>query len=101
MTLTLFLILLTIGAAVSSLLTEALKKAYDNAGKTCLPNILALINAIIVGAGGTALAYIFLGISWNANNIICLALMSLCVWVAEMVGYDKVIQTIQQIEKLL
>lgn len=98
MTITLFIFILTIGAAASSLLTEAIKKFFENAGKTYSANLIALVNAIVCGCGGTALAYIFMDIPWTGTNILCLVLMALCVWVSEMVGYDKVIQLITQIK---
>lgn len=97
MTVTLFVTILTIGAMVSGLLTEAIKKAYANAKKDYSANVIALINAVVVGGGGTAVTYMLLGVSWEVNNIICMALMVICVWVGSMVGYDKIIQLIKQI----
>ena len=97
MTVNLFIILITLGAAVASLLTEAIKTAFSNAGKDCSPNMIALINSVIVGGLGTALSYILIGIPFTANNIICIPLMMLCIWIGSMVGYDKIIQLIQQI----
>ena len=97
MTVTLFVTILTIGAAVSALLTEAIKKAYINSKKDYSANVIALINAAVVGGGGTAVTYMLVGIPWNVNNIICLVLMIVCVWIGSMVGYDKIIQLIKQI----
>lgn len=97
MTVTLFVTILTVGALVSGLLTEAIKKAYANAKKDYSANVIALINAVVVGGGGTAVTYMLLGVSWEVNNIICMALMVVCVWIGSMVGYDKIIQLIKQI----
>lgn len=97
MTLTLFISILTAASAITSLLTEAVKKAFENANKTYSANVLALIDAIIVGCGGTAITYMLIGIDWNANNILCLILMGIAVWIGAMVGYDKVIQLIKQV----
>ena len=97
MTVNLFIILITLGAAVSSLLTEAIKTAFSNADKNCSPNMVALINSIVVGGVGTILSYILLSIPFTVNNTICIPLMMLCIWVGSMVGYDKIIQLIQQI----
>lgn len=97
MTVTLFVTILTIGAMVSGLLTEAIKKAYSNVNKDYSANVIALINAVVVGGGGTAVTYMLLGISWEINNIICMCLMVICVWIGSMVGYDKIIQLIKQI----
>lgn len=97
MTVTLFITVLTLGSMASGLLTEAIKKAYENAEREYSPNVIALVDAIVIGMGGTACMYMLLGISWNVNNVICMVLMSLAVWVASMIGYDKVIQMLQQI----
>lgn len=97
MTVTLFLSIITIGAGVSSLLTEAIKKLYSNAGKTYSANVIALVNALVIGCGGTAITYMLLGKEWSPNNIICLVIMGFCVWVGSMIGYDKIIQLIKQV----
>lgn len=97
MTVNVFVTLITLGAAVASLLTEAIKTAFSGAGKNCSPNMAALINSIVVGGAGTILSYILLGIPFTVNNVICIPLMMLCIWIGSMVGYDKIIQLIQQI----
>lgn len=97
MTVTLFITIVTLGAAVSSLLTEAIKKAYNNAEKEYSANVIALINAVVVGGIGTAVVYMLRGIPWTINNIICLILMIFVVWIGSMIGYDKVIQLLKQI----
>ena len=97
MTVAMFILLMTICSAVSSLLTEGVKKWFDNANKTYSSNLIAMVNAIVVGCGGTAIAYILLGIAFTLPNILCLVLMAVAVWLGSMVGYDKVIQLIAQI----
>ena len=83
MTLALFVALLVILAVAVSLITEAV-----------------LIISIIVGAGGTALVYLFMGIPYTPPNIVCMVLMAVAVWVGAMVGYDKVIQMLDQLKNL-
>lgn len=100
MTVTLFITILTLGAGVTSLLTEAIKKAYDNAHKEYSANLIALVDAIVVGMGGTAVTYMLLGIPWTVNNIICMVLMAVCVWIGSMIGYDKLVQLIQQLANI-
>lgn len=100
MSVTLFITILTIGGMVTALLTEAIKKMYANMKKDYSPNIIALVNAIVVGCGGTAVVYMLSGIEWTVNNIICLILMAIAVWIASMLGFDKVIQTVNQIANL-
>ena len=97
MTVTLFISIFTVGAAISGLLTEAVKKAYQNAQKEYSSNVIALINAVVVGGLGTACAYMLLEIPWTVNNIICLALMVVVVWMGSMIGYDKIVQLLKQI----
>lgn len=92
MTVELFIYLFTIGSVASSLLTQALK-AYN---KNLASNILALVSAIMVGILGTCSAYILMGIAFTIQSSLCIALMSVCIWVGSMVGYDKIMQLISQ-----
>lgn len=100
MSITLFITILTIGGMVTALLTEAIKKMYANMKKDYSANIIALVNAIVVGCGGTAVVYMLMNIPWTVNNIICMILMTVAVWVASMLGFDKVLQTVNQIANM-
>lgn len=97
MSLDLFIKILVIGSAASTLLTQAVKKAYENAGKEYSANVLALIDAIVVGCGGTAVYYMLKAIPWTVNNVICLFLMGITVWIGSMIGYDKILQLLEQL----
>ena len=99
MTITLFISLFTLGSCISGIFTEAIKRAYQNAGKDYSANVVALVNSAVVGGFGTACAYMLMGIDWTINNIICLLLMIVVVWMASMVGYDKIMQLLDQIKK--
>ena len=101
MTVTLFISILVAGAAVSTLLTQAIKKWYYNLNKEASPNLIALIDGLIIGIGGVAVSYMLLGIEWTINNIICMILMGFCVWLASMLGYDKVIELVKQLSEPL
>lgn len=90
-----FIYLFTIGSAISSLITQATKKAVPNISS----NIVALINAIFVGFFGTIIASNFLGFPLNANNLIIAGLMGVCIFIGSTIGYDKVMQTIRQIKR--
>lgn len=94
MTIDLFIYLFTIGSAVSSLLTQAIKKALPNVSS----NILALVDSAAVGIVGTVFAYILLNIAFSVQNIISIVLMAVCIWIGSMLGYDKVTQTIKQLK---
>lgn len=100
MTVTLFVTLFTVGSMVCGLLTEAIKKAYENAKKDFSANIIALADALVVGGLGTASAYMLMNIPWTVNNIICLVLMIVMIWLGAMLGFDKVKQTLQQIANI-
>jgi len=100
MTITLFVTLFTVGATLAGLFTEAIKKAYQNAGKQYSANIIALIDSVVVGGLGTAAAYMLMGIPWTVNNVICLLLMMVVVWLASMLGYDKIAQMLEQIKNV-
>lgn len=99
MTVTTFLILLTICAAITSLITEGVKKLLDDAKIGYASNILVLIVALIVGCGATALYYVNYQVPFNALNSVYLALMGVANWLGAMLGYDKVKQAIEQIGK--
>lgn len=94
MTIQLFLFLFTIGSLMSSLVTEAIKKAFTSVST----NVIALADSVLVGLVGTICAYILMGIPFTLANDICIVLMAACIWIGSMVGYDKVMQTISQIK---
>ena len=97
MSVTLFLTLLSIESVVIGLVTEALKKGFRNAGKNPSANLIALINAVVVGGGGTIIYYVLMGIAFTPINIVCIILMIFATAISAMVGYDKTVQTIIQI----
>ena len=95
MTIEIFLFLFTIGSLISSLLTEAIKKM----GLNLSVNIIALIDAMVVGFLGTIAFYLIMGIVWTPTNIVCIFLMTFCIWIGSMIGYDKVMQTSAQLKR--
>lgn len=98
MTMTLFIALYTILAgAVASLITEAVKNWYKNAEKPYSCNMIALVVSIVSGGLGTSVYYILSGIPWTVNNVICIFLMIVAIWITAMVGYDKVRQLLDQL----
>lgn len=100
MTLSVFITIFVFGASASALFTEAIKKAYSNAHKDYSANVIAIINSFVVGGLGTAGYYILNDINWNIDNVICLLAMIICVWLASMIGYDKVVQLIKQVKEI-
>lgn len=100
MTLTLFMTLLVVMAVCVSLITEAVKKFLDDTGVKYSSNMVVLLVAIVVGVGGTALVYLFAGIPFTIPNIVCIVLMAVAIWVGAMVGYDKVLQMVEQFKNI-
>lgn len=97
MTVTLFIMIAAICCVVAAAMTEGIKAWYKNAGKNYSANLIALINAFIVGGGGTVVSYILIGIPFVLANVICIILMIIVVWLGSMIGYDKIMQLIKQI----
>ena len=97
MTVTVFLIILAACAAITSLLTEGIKKFLNEQNVTYASNVLVLIVAVIVGCGTTVLYYVNYSVPFNALNSVYLALMGVANWLGATLGYDKVRQTISQI----
>ena len=93
MTAALFFIIFGACSIATGLITEAIKRLISD--KT--PNLIALIVALATGCGGTAAYYIFYQIPFTVANIAAMVLMGIAVAVGAMVGYDKVIQGINQI----
>ena len=97
MTVTAFLVILGACAAVTSLLTEGIKKFLDEQKVTYASNILVLAIAVVVGCGATVIYYVNYQIPFSALNSVYLALMGIANWLGATLGYDKVRQTIAQI----
>ena len=96
MTTTMFLMLLSAFSVLSGLVTEGIKKAVSD--KTNLSyNIVALVVALVIGGGGTAVYYQLNEIVFSVNNIIYAVLMGLASGLVSMVGFDKVKQAITQL----
>lgn len=98
MTFEIFIVLLAVFSAFTSLFTQAVKLYLESLEVDYASNLIALGTSVFVGSVGTACAYIFMDIPWTAINIVCLFLMILANWLVAMLGYDKVMQAITQIK---
>lgn len=98
MSITLFIALLVAFSAITSLCTEGCKKILDGIKVSYASNVVAFIIACVVGVCGTCIYYILNSIEFNIANIIYMVLMGIATSVGAMVGYDKVVQTIEQLK---
>lgn len=98
MNVTLFIALLVVFSTITSLCTEAVKKILNELNVKYATNILVVILSLIVGVAGTGVYYVLFSIEFNIINIVCMPLMGIATAVGSMVGYDKVIQTIEQLK---
>ena len=96
MSVSLFIALFVGGGLVNILLTQSIKQFYYNRNESASPNVIALVSALVVGGGGTAFAYMLLGVAWTVNNILCMLAMMLFVWMGSMIGYSKILETYRQ-----
>ena len=96
MTTTMFLILLSAFSVITGLVTEGIKKTFNDKANLSY-NIVALIVALIIGSCGTVIYYQLNTIVFSVNNIIYAVLMGLASGLVSMVGFDKVKQAIIQI----
>ena len=97
MTIQIFLILLTMFATLTGLLTEGVKSFLDGLKVNYASNIVVLVVSVLVGGLGTAVYYLIVGMTFSLVNIICIPLMIIANWLGSMVGYDKIKQAILQI----
>ena len=98
MSISLFVSIFVAGGLVTMLLTQSIKQFYYNRNTSASPNVIALINALVVGGLGTAFVYMLLSIPWTVNNILCLIAMVILVWMGSMIGYSKILETFQQFQ---
>ena len=96
MSVSLFIALFVGGGVVNILLTQSIKQFYYNRNESASPNLIALVSALVIGGGGTAFAYMLLGVAWTVNNILCMLAMMLFVWMGSMIGYSKILETYRQ-----
>ena len=88
MTVTAFLILLTICATITSIFTEAAKKFLDAQEITYASNVLVLAVAVVIGCGGTARFAVNYQVPFTVLIGVSLALMGGANWGGALVGSD-------------
>lgn len=90
-------------AAVSvatGLVTEGVKQLLNLLKVNYNSNIISGIVALLLAAG-VGISYIAItGIGFTAGPIVSLVILALASWLCAMVGYDKVVQLINQLKNI-
>lgn len=82
-------------SALSTVVTEVIKKSLDNCGKTWNPNLIAFVVAIVAGGIGTTGILIYKGVPFDATAVITVIAMIVAVYSGSCLGYDKIKELIQ------
>ncbi len=89
---------LLVVSTLTSLVTEAIKKILSERGITYYANTLAGVVATILSAA-IGIGYVVLtGAGFTIQTIICIVALVFISWLCSMVGYDKVVQAIEQLK---
>lgn len=96
-----FLTLLMVVSVFTGLFTEAVKIVLDSLGKkfpssNVLAGIVAVVFSVLICVGYSVLA----GVPITDTAIVYYVALVLLGWLSAMVGYDKVIQALAQIQKI-
>lgn len=98
MTNTIFLTALCGVSILTALVVEGIKTILEEHNKKYYSNTLAGIVAVVLSVLVFAGVIIITGISVDAIQIVYLVSLMIISWLCSMLGYDKVIQAIQQIK---
>lgn len=94
MSMQIFITLLVGCSTVSSIVTEGIKKLIGD--KKYSVNLLAFIVAGVVGVACTGIYYAYTATPFTGLNILSMILVGVTSAFGSTVGYDKVVQMIQQ-----
>ena len=97
MTVTVFCIIWAGLSVLTGLVTQAIKDFISTYKENYPSNIIALIVALVLGAGVSIVYYLQNGIPFTALNVIYIIAIGLLNWVGATVGYDKVKQAVLQL----
>jgi uncharacterized membrane protein YkgB len=98
-TIEVFLAGLLICSAFTGLVTEGVKKILEERNKTYHANTLAGLVAVILSAAFAAGYIMYTGAAFSQQIFVCIIALVFLSWLSAMVGYDKVIQAINQFAK--
>lgn len=95
-----FLLGLIVISTLTGLVTEAVKKILVELKVKYLANLVAGIVAVVLSIG-VGVGYVALmGIGFTTQSIVCIVVLAFASWLCAMIGYDKVIQVINQFKNI-
>lgn len=94
-----FLSLLMACSVMTSLTTEAVKKLLDEKGKKYSSNVIASVLAVLFAVGISAAYIVMTDMALTPKIAIYVVALVLLSFLCATLGYDKVVQTITQINK--
>ena len=93
-----FMFGLLVVSVLSGLVTEAVKKILTELKVNYHANLLAGIVTLVL-AVGVGVAYVIVSnLGFTGANIVHIVVLAVMSWLCSMVGYDKVVQVINQIK---
>ena len=90
MTIELFIFLLAFFSALTSLVTEGVKKTFLVDVETVVYKITAIVVAVVIGLVGMIIYYVLNSIGLDLNHVIFAILMGFASGLVSMNGYDSV-----------
>ena len=94
-----FLLGLMISSTLTGLVTEAIKKILTEHNRSYHANTLAGIVSLVLSIAISAGYVVMANVAFTAQTAVCLIAMVFLSWLGAMVGYDKVIQAVEQFKK--
>ena len=87
-------------ALFTSLTTEAIKKILDEKQVKYSANILAAVVSVVLTVAASIGYIIYTSIPVTPQVVVCVIAMVFLAFLCATVGYDKVVQAIEQLKKL-
>lgn len=97
MTIEVFIALLFASSVVTGLFTEAVKRLFEASNKDCPANLIAGISSAVIGGGICVWHYFYANESLSIVLVMYYIAFVCASWLCAMLGYDKVIQAVEQI----
>lgn len=94
----LFVVGLVLVSTITSLMTEALKKIFDEEGVKYKSNILAAIISFATSILTVVGYVLYVGMDFTVQVVIIAICLIVLSFLCATLGYDKVIQTLNQIK---